>query len=191
MAFCSSRSISALLLLTKPLAPIWRIYQDELVVPNRMAHRPENILPVGGSIRRRMRWTQYACDAWFNLLGLLAVRVARFQAVLTQPEIRRRVPDSSFNTAATSHQHQLAGLRRRGDDELPDADAGAERPELRLGRRRHGGGRAHRGPQCARRTRQRWVDLTRSVLILLPLAVVLPLLLVSQGVVRAWRRRGR
>ena len=36
------------------------------------------------------------------------------------------------------HQHQLAGLRRRADHELPDPDAGADGPELLLGRHRHG-----------------------------------------------------
>ena len=35
------------------------------------------------------------------------------------------------------HQHQLAGLRRRVDHELPDADAGAGGAELLLGRHRH------------------------------------------------------
>jgi hypothetical protein len=34
-------------------------------------------------------------------------------------------------------EHELAGLRRRSDDELPDADAGADGAELRVGRRRH------------------------------------------------------
>ncbi len=37
------------------------------------------------------------------------------------------------------HQHQLAGLRRRSDDELSDADARAHRPELRFGGNRYGG----------------------------------------------------
>ena len=36
------------------------------------------------------------------------------------------------------HQHQLAGLRRRDDHELPHPDARADRAELRLGRHRHG-----------------------------------------------------
>ena len=35
-------------------------------------------------------------------------------------------------------EHQLAGLRRRDDDELPHPDAGPHRPELRLGGRRDG-----------------------------------------------------
>ncbi len=35
-------------------------------------------------------------------------------------------------------QHQLAGVRRRDDDELPHPDAGPDRPELRVGRGGHG-----------------------------------------------------
>ena len=38
-------------------------------------------------------------------------------------------------------QHELAGLRRRDDHELPDADAGAHVPELHVGRGRDGGAR--------------------------------------------------
>ncbi len=39
------------------------------------------------------------------------------------------------------HQHQLAGLRRRIDDELSDADARARGAELPVGRDRNGGAR--------------------------------------------------
>ncbi len=35
------------------------------------------------------------------------------------------------------HQHELAGLRRRGDDELPDPDGGAGLAQLHLGGGRH------------------------------------------------------
>ena len=71
-------------------------------------------------------------------------------------------------------QHQLAGLRRRDDDELPHADARA-RPCRTSSRRRPAWrcwSRSIRG--FARRTAQTignfWVDLTRSTLyILLPL----------------------
>ena len=42
------------------------------------------------------------------------------------------------------HQHQLAGVRRRDDDELPDADGRARVPQLHLGRGRHrAGDRVH------------------------------------------------
>ena len=55
------------------------------------------------------------------------------------------------------HQHQLAGLRRRIDDELPDADARARRAELRVGRDRNGGARRIHPrlcPQAVERSRQ-------------------------------------
>ena len=63
------------------------------------------------------------------------------------------------------HQHQLAGLRRRGDDELPDADAGARGAELPLGGHRHrgGGGPGPRlRPPEAAAVGNVWVDLTRA-----------------------------
>ena len=51
-------------------------------------------------------------------------------------------PFLAFNTAVElRHQHQLAELRRRVDDEPPRPDGGADRAELRLGRGRHGGRR--------------------------------------------------
>ena len=48
------------------------------------------------------------------------------------------------------HQHQLAGLRRRDHDDLPQPDARADLPELRVGGGRHG--RARRAlPRVRRR----------------------------------------
>ena len=46
-------------------------------------------------------------------------------------------------------QHQLAGLWRRGDHELPLADAGPDRAELRLGGDRHGGAGRPDSRHCA------------------------------------------
>ena len=43
------------------------------------------------------------------------------------------------------HEHELAGLWRRDDDELSHADAGPHRPELRLG----GGGHGDRWPRSS------------------------------------------
>jgi K+-transporting ATPase ATPase A chain len=63
-----------------------------------------------------MRWTQYALAVLaFNLLSALVVYgLQRLQIGLTQSAgLLRRSPDSSFNTAAASHQYQLAGLWRR------------------------------------------------------------------------------
>ena len=72
------------------------------------------------------------------------------------------------------HQHQLAGLRRRDDDELPDPDARPDGAELRLGGDRHGragGADPAASPGTSAKTIGNfWVDLTRTTLyILLPL----------------------
>ena len=87
-------------------------------------------------------------------------------------------------------QHQLAGLRRRVDDELSHADARARGAELRLRGDRHGGARRFARAFARKQTGtigNFWVDLTRSTLyILLPLSFVLALALVSQGVVQTF-----
>ena len=63
------------------------------------------------------------------------------------PEPGRRLPGVnqyvSFNTASSFiDQHELAGLRRRDHHELPQPDARADLPELRLRRRRDGRARS-------------------------------------------------
>ncbi len=84
------------------------------------------------------------------------------------------------------HEHELAVLRRRVHDVVPDPDGRARGPELRLGRRRDGRpdrGRARNRPPLEHRLGNFWHDLYRSlVYILLPLAVVLAVLLIWQGV---------
>ena len=75
-----------------------------------------------------MGWLKYALAILlFNVLGVLAVyALQRLQLWLPlNPQALANVsPDSAFNTAdQLRHQHQLAGLRRRIDDELPDPDA--------------------------------------------------------------------
>ena len=76
------------------------------------------------------------------------------------------------------HQHQLAGLRGRDHDELPEPDGGPRLAQLHLGRGRYrdrdrARARAHpaRGRHAAGTIGNFWVDLTRAtVYILLPLA---------------------
>ena len=135
---------------------------------------------------------------WFSLFSMLLLYVLlRLQGHLPLNPVglgRRRPRTSSFNTAVQLRdQHELAGLRRRDDDDLPDPDARADVPELRVGRRRDGGpGRAD--PRVhPRRARDEvgnfWRDLVRgTVYILLPLAAVVAVVLVSQGVVADARR---
>ena len=52
------------------------------------------------------------------------------------------------------HQHELAVLRRRDDDVVPEPDGGAGRAELRLGRARDGRARS-RDPRASRAGRRR------------------------------------
>ena len=94
-----------------------------------------------------MTWKTYAVAMLvFNLLGLLAVyALQRLQGILPlnpQGLARGGAGLVLQHRGQLRHQHQLAGLRRRNDDELPHADAGADRAELRLGG--HGHGRADR-----------------------------------------------
>ena len=75
------------------------------------------------------------------------------------------------------HEHELAGVRRRGDDELPEPDGGAGLAQLHLG---GGGHRRRDGPRPRADARGEgkgpgtignfWVDLTRAtVYVLLPI----------------------
>ena len=87
-------------------------------------------------------WQRYAvATVAFNVVGVVVVyALQRLQGVLPlqpagdgggQPRLVVQHRDQLRD------QHQLAGLRRRGDDELPDADAGADGAELLLGGDRH------------------------------------------------------
>ena len=88
-------------------------------------------------------------------------------------------------------QHELAGVRRRDDDELSHADGRARVPQLRLGGGRHrAGDRVH--PRHRAREKDTlgnfWVDMVRCALwVLLPFCLVGALVLVSQGVVQNLR----
>ena len=98
--------------------------------------------------------------------------------------------DVTFNTAVVvRHQHELAVLRRRDDDDLLQPDGRADGAELRLRGRRHLRRRRpdprHRRARAARSLGNFWQDLVRTLLyVLLPISVVGALLLVSQGVIQ-------
>ncbi len=87
-------------------------------------------------------------------------------------------------------QHQLAKLRRRSDDELPDPDAGHDGAELYVGgsRYRHRGGFYPRfyPSQCPYPGQLLGRSDPRHLYILLPLAIVVAMVLVSQGVVQTF-----
>ena len=90
------------------------------------------------------------------------------------------------------HEHELAELRRRVDDEPPDADGRADGAELRLRRGRHRR-RRRADPRADPPTQRRRSGTSGStsprvrLRVLLPLAVVVALLLASQGVVQTLR----
>ena len=135
-----------LLLLVKPLgAYMASVYEIASLASVRIARR-SSARSTGCAAcdsEREMRWTEYAVAVMaFNILGLLAVyALQRLQAWLPlnpQGMARRRARFRVQHGGELRHQHQLAGLRRRDDDELSDADAGPQRPELRLRGDRHG-----------------------------------------------------
>ena len=98
------------------------------------------------SIRRaEMAWKQYAIALLlFNVLGALAVyALQRLQAWLPLNPQRfagRHAGLVLQHRRQLRHQHQLAGLRRRVDHELPHADGRARGAELPLRGHRHRGG---------------------------------------------------
>jgi potassium-transporting ATPase potassium-binding subunit len=195
--------LAVLLLLVKPLgAYMARIYQDEPAVLNRIGAPFERLLYRLCRVdpAQEMRWTQYAAAMlWFNLLGLLAVyALQRFQAVLPlNPERLGAVsPDSSFNTAVSfatntnwqgyggettmSYLTQMLGLTVQNF--VSAASGMATLVAFIRGFTR----------RSADTLGNFWGDMTRSTLyILLPLATVLALVLVSQGVVQTFSSYNR
>jgi len=190
--------LAVLIALARPLgAYMARIYQGEPAVLNRIGAPFENLLYrlCGIDPNAEMRWTQYALAMlWFNLLGLLAVyALQRFQAVLPlNPENLGAVsPDSAFNTAVSfatntnwqgyggettmSYLTQMLGLTVQNF--VSAASGMATLVAFIRGFTR----------KSTTTLGNFWVDMTRSTLyILLPLATLLAVALVSQGVVQTF-----
>jgi len=190
--------LGVLLLLVKPLGMYMaRVYEGKSVGLNRWLGPVERLSYRICGIRpeQEMSWQRYTISLLaFNLLGLLAVYgLQRIQAVLplNPAQMPAVTPDSSFNTAVSfatntnwqgyggettmSYLTQILGLTVQNF--LSAATGMAVLVALIRG--------------LARRSAQTignfWVDLTRSVLyILLPLAIVLAVTLVSQGVVQTF-----
>jgi K+-transporting ATPase ATPase A chain len=186
-----------LLLLAKPLGSYMaNVYEGKGAAlrigggVERLFYRISGVDP-----QRDMRWTEYAIAViMFNVLGGLAVYgLQRLQALLPlNPQGFAAVsPDSSFNTAVSfmtntnwqgyggestmSYLTQMAALTVQNF--LSAATGMAVLVALIRGFAR----------QKAGTVGNFWVDLTRSTLyILLPLAFVLALALVSQGVVQTF-----
>lgn len=190
--------VVALLALAKPLGGYMaRVYQGESVGLNRWFSPLEGFIYriSGVDPKQEMRWTDYAIALLvFNLLGALAVYgLQRLQAYLPlNPQSLPVVsPDSSFNTATSfatntnwqgysgevtlSYLTQMLGLTVQN---FVSAATGMATlvAFIRGFTRRNAGSIGNF-----------WVDLTRSTLcILMPLALILALILVSQGVVQTF-----
>ena len=101
--------------------------------------------------RSEQNWVAYAVAMLlFSLVGLpqplRADALAGGAAVQPGRPVGGRGGPRLQHGDELRHQHQLAVLRARDDDELPRPDGGAHRAQLRLGRDRHrAGGRA--GPR--------------------------------------------
>jgi potassium-transporting ATPase potassium-binding subunit len=188
--------LGVLVALAKPLG--WymaRVYEGKLPAFVRWISPIENIFYrlCGVDSKDEMRWTRYALAMlWFALLGVLAVyAMQRLQGILPlNPQGFGAVsPDSAFNTAISfltntnwqgyggestmSYLVQMAGLAVQN---FFSAAAGmAVLVALIRGFARH----------TVETIGNFWVDMTRSIIyILLPIATVLALALVSQGVIQ-------
>jgi K+-transporting ATPase ATPase A chain len=191
--------LAVLLLLAKPLGThMARVYQGERTFLHPILQPVERLFyrALGTNPDTEMDWKTYALAMLlFNLLGLLVVYLLqRWQAILPlNPEgLAAVTPDSSWNTAVSfasntnwqgyggevtmSYLTQMLGMTVQN---FVSAAAGmATLIAFIRGFTRH----------TAQTIGNFWVDLTRSVLyILLPLAFVVALVLVSQGVVQTLR----
>ncbi len=189
--------VAVLLLLAKPLGAYMANVYEGKSIANRIGAPIERLLYRAGGVDPavEMPWTRYAFALLvFNLLGGLAVyALQRLQAVLPlNPQAMGAVtPDSSFNTAISfmtntnwqgyggestmSYLTQMLALTVQNF--LSAATGMAVVIALVRGFAR----------QKAATVGNFWVDMTRSTLyILLPLALILALALVSQGVVQTF-----
>jgi potassium-transporting ATPase potassium-binding subunit len=188
--------LAILFLLVKPLgAYMARVYQGERTPLERVLGPVERLIYRLASVRREeeMGWTAYALAVLlFGALGLLAVyALQRLQGLLPLNPLRLSgvSPDLAFNTASSfatntnwqayagettlSYLVQMAGLTVQNF--VSAATGMAVLVALVRGLARH----------SAQAIGNFWVDLVRGTLyILLPLALVLALALVSQGVVQ-------
>ena len=190
--------VVTLLALAKPLGGYMaRVYQGESVGLNRLLAPIEGLIyrVSGVNPKKEMRWTDYAIALLvFNLFGTLAVYLLqRLQGVLpfNPQDLPGVSPDSSFNTATSfatntnwqgysgevtlSYLTQMLGLTVQNF--VSAATGMATLVALIRGFTRRN----------ATSIGNFWVDLTRSTLyILMPLALILSLILVSQGVVQTF-----
>ena len=103
---------------------------------------------------REMRWTEYAIAIlMFSVVSHAgAVRHAAHAAraaVQSAGIWPGRAGPGVQHRGVVHHQHELAGVRRRDDDELFHPDGRARLPQLRLGRGRHLGRDRLHSRHCA------------------------------------------
>ncbi|HYR00413.1 MAG TPA: potassium-transporting ATPase subunit KdpA [Casimicrobiaceae bacterium] len=190
--------VVVLIALAKPLgAYMARVYEGRPAFPNRVGAPVERLLykVCGIDPDREMRWTEYAVAAMaFNILGILAVyALQRLQGwlPLNPQELPAVSADSAFNTAVSfatntnwqgyggettmSYLTQLLGLTVQNF--VSAATGMAVLLALIRGFER----------ASASTIGNFWTDLVRTTLyVLLPLALVLAVALVSQGVVQTF-----
>ena len=111
----------------------------------RLPRRPRAASSAGPSTRTRCIGVQHlvvlrAVYALQRLQGRLPFNPTDVAAVVPAPVVQHR--------GQLHDEHELAVLRRRGDDEPPHPDGRACRPELRVGRGRHGDRRRAHPRRC-------------------------------------------
>ena len=191
--------ILLLIALTPPLgAYMYRVYKREEI------GRAEGIVYrlVGVNPSVEQSWRRYATSClWFSVLSMVVLyALFRLQNHLPLNPVGLGAVDNYVvvqHLLELHHQHELAGLRRRDHDELPQPDARVDLPELRLG----GGRDGRRWSPCsagssgprADEVGNFWRDLVRgTIYVLLPSRSIVAVLLVTQGVVQtlgSYRRR--
>ncbi len=133
--------LAVALLCVKPVGLyISHVMEGRPIWPLRIGARAERLIYrlCGVDPAAEMGWKKYAIALLlFNGLGALAVYVLQ-RLQLWLPLNPQQFANVSRGLRVQHcrelrHQHQLAGLLRRVDDELPHADGGARRAELPLG----------------------------------------------------------
>ena len=126
-----------------------------------------------------------ACSSWALLYAIQRLQGHLF----LNPDHLKGVPAHivAEHGGELRHEHELAVLRRRVHDVVPDPDGRARGAELRLGRRRHGGprrGRARPLAPLAQRARQLLASTStaRSSTSCCRSRSILAVILISQGV---------
>ena len=137
--------LAVVLVVTRPLGRFMtRVFNRERTWLDPVLRPVERLIyrTTGVDDTREMRWTEYATAMLlFSVVSMLVLYLIQrvqqwlpwnpqgFGAVAARSRVQHR--------GVVHDQHELAGLRRRDDDELSHADGRARVPQLRVGRHRH------------------------------------------------------